>query len=152
MKTYRKARVVSVEGGEAIVAIDPLVGCGHCHEPGGCGGAAGDGLGLRRTEFRALNTLGAQPGDWVSVAVPDQGPRLAALLAYGLPALGLLAGASLASLAGLGDGGAALAAVSVALAAYVLGRALARLPALRSAMKVEVVEASLSQSRCGSSL
>ena len=148
MKTYRKARVVSVEGGEAIVAVDPLVGCGHCHEPGGCGGAAGDGLGLRCTEFRALNTLGAQPGDWVSVAVPNQGPRVAALLAYGLPVLGLLAGAFLADLAGLGDGGAALAAVSGAVAAYVLGRALARLPALRGAMKVEVVDASLSQSRC----
>lgn len=148
MKTYRKARVVSVEGGEAIVAVDPLVGCGHCHEPGGCGGAAGDGLGLRRTEFRALNTLGAQPGDWVSVAVPDQGPRVAALLVYGLPVLGLLAGAALAGLAGLGDGGAALAALLGALAANALGRALARLPALSRAMKVEVADAALSQNRC----
>lgn len=148
MNTYRKARVLSLDGEDVIVAVDPLVGCGHCHEPGGCGGASGDGLGLRRTEFRAHNAVDAKPGDTVSVAVPDRGPRVAALLAYGLPVLGLLLGALLASLAGLGDAGSALAAFIGGLLAYLAGRLLARLPALRRATRIELADVSLSEERC----
>jgi len=101
---------------------------------------------LRGSEFHATNTIGAAAGDTVCVAISDRGPRLAALLAYGLPVLGLLAGALLAGGAGQGDGGSALAAFVGLILGGGVGLVLARHPALRRGMRVELAPAALCQS------
>lgn len=144
MNTYRMAHVVRIDGDDAVVTVDLLTGCGHCHEAGGCGGSAREGG--RGFEFHAINTIGAAAGDTVCVAIPNRGPRLAALLAYGLPVLGLLAGALLAGRAGQGDGGSALAAFLGLILGGGAGFFLARHPALRRGMRVELAPAALCQS------
>ncbi len=88
-----KGIVTSLEGGHAIVQMDET-GCGRCHEDGGCGGHnLGKMLCSTPKTFRVLNPGGASAGDSVTVAIDDGVIRQSALLAYGLPLLGLFSGA-----------------------------------------------------------
>lgn len=115
-----------VDGECAWVVVSVSGGCGRCHEAGGCGGVniARPFGGVQR-ELRLLNDIDALPGDPVSVVVDDAVPLKAALLTYGFPILGVLAGAWLgtALAAGNADLSAALGAGAGGAVMYLVGRA-----------------------------
>lgn len=95
--------VTRVEGDYAWVEIGTSSGCGSCKSQGSCGSGL---LGIQAPsrQHRLLNTVGARPGDAVTVSMPEGGVLKAAVLAYLLP-LGLgIAGAAGGLWAGGGDG------------------------------------------------
>lgn len=85
-----------IDGGDALVELTaPQGGCGRCDEPGGCrSGILARPLGQPCREFRLRNAIGARVGDRVVVRLQDGAVARSALAAYGLPVLGLLAGAA----------------------------------------------------------
>lgn len=89
-----RAVVRDLDGEFALVEASQT-GCGRCNEPGGCGGLhPGKILCASKPRlFRALNTVGAQVGDSVNVAVAEGAIGAAATRAYLLPLALLLAGA-----------------------------------------------------------
>lgn len=97
--------VQRIEGDEAVVEMAaPAGGCGRCDEPGGCrSGILTRPLGRSCRQFRLHNSLGARVGERVLVRIEDGATAANALSVYGLPVLGLLAGA--AAGAGLPAGG-----------------------------------------------
>ncbi len=124
----RAQGVVSrVEGGYAWVDVSVSGGCGRCHEAGGCGGVnLARPFGLTRRELRLLNDIDALPGDPVGVVVEDGVPLRAALLTYGGPILGVLAGAALGTALASGANAdllAVLGAGAGGVAMYLFGRA-----------------------------
>lgn len=118
--TETPGAVIKVERDHAFVEIGPRsVGCGRCHEAGGCGSQrpGGAAAGPKRI-LRLPNDLNVAVGDSVLVVIPDGALLRAALLAYGLPLLLLLAGAAIGAawsdgVAAAGAaGGLAIAAVA----------------------------------------
>ena len=87
--------VVRIEGNHAFVeAGGANAGCGRCHEAGGCQSSVlGQLFGTKPRQFRVLNLIGAVPGEHVIVRIAEGAPMRAALLAYAVPVLFLLAGA-----------------------------------------------------------
>ncbi|WP_346286795.1 SoxR reducing system RseC family protein, partial [Zoogloea sp.] len=104
-----------LEAGDAWVDVAVNGGCGRCSEPGGCGGVnIARPLALPSKVVRVANHIQARPGDAVALVVDDGVPLRAALLAYGWPVLGVIAGAALGTLVaspGQGDLLAALGAL-----------------------------------------
>lgn len=95
-------------------------GCGRCHEKGGCGGQHLTQMfcsGPRH--YQVKNTLGAQPGDEVIVALSAGNVRRSANMAYGLPLLTLFVGAVLGAQLGQ-DPGAMLGAALGLVVGFVL--------------------------------
>lgn len=81
-----EASVVRVEGDLAWVRAGGQGGCGRCEEAGGCrSDVLGDVFGKRCREYSVENSQAAQPGQQVSIEVPDGIPLRAALLAYVMP-------------------------------------------------------------------
>ena len=123
----RVAGVVQrVEAGLAWVEVESAGGCGRCHEPGGCGGVnIVRPLDGKAKVFRLPNDVGAAPGDRVGVVIEDGLALKAAMLAYGLPVLSVLAGAAMGtalSVPGREDLGAVLGVLCGAGLAYLFGR------------------------------
>lgn len=124
--SVRKAVVLRMEGASAVIKLDSQGGCGRCAEAGGCGS---DVLGqLFRPSCRTYKAETLRPlheGSEVQVSVEPGAPLIAALLAYGIPLLGVLGGAALGSLLA-GDAaaaaGAAVGLVVSAIASVVLAR------------------------------
>jgi len=86
--------VVETDGDHAWVAMERRSACAACATRSGCsGGVLGDLFGRRPVGLRALNRVGARPGERVVVAVAEEAVRAGALAAYAVPLLGLLAGA-----------------------------------------------------------
>ncbi len=111
-----RARVLVTEGDLARLEVERPSSCGGCGASGGCGTALlGKWLTRHRLRVRALNPIGARPGDWVVVGLADEVLTQASLVAYLLPLVGLILGAAVGQafggepLAILG-GGAGLAA------------------------------------------
>jgi sigma-E factor negative regulatory protein RseC len=76
---------------------------------GGCGvSALGKLLRRQGRAWQVMNTAGAAVGDEITVGVPDAAVLAAAVLAYLLPLLGLLAGAAIAASTATGDSQVAL--------------------------------------------
>lgn len=95
--------VTRVEGDHAWVEIGSGSGCGSCKSQGACGSGL-LGLAAPSRQHRLLNTIGARPGDTVTVSMAQGGVLKAAALAYLLP-LGLgIAGAAGGLWLGGGDG------------------------------------------------
>jgi sigma-E factor negative regulatory protein RseC len=123
------ARVVAVEADALWVETVHRGTCGSCAAKKGCGHALLDrGLDSRRGHIRILpGTLavsGFKVGDQVRIEIPDEIILRASLIAYGLPLLGMLAGA-LAAVNGL-PGNADVVAVFGAATGLLLGYALVR--------------------------
>ncbi|KZE25305.1 SoxR reducing system RseC family protein [Crenobacter luteus] len=96
-----QARVIRVDGPHAWVEPRPHAPCGQCDPETGCRTLAiarlfRNGAG----HFRVANPVGAEPGDWVTVAVPEAGLLHGALVVYLAPLAGLIGGAALAAPAG----------------------------------------------------
>jgi len=116
-----RAVVRALEGGEALVEVESG-GCGRCHEAGGCGGQQLTQMFCGGPKhYRVDNTVGAQPGDPVQIAIGAGRIRQTANLAYGLPLLALLAGA-MAGFALAGEGGAIAGAGAGLLLAFLFVR------------------------------
>ncbi len=119
------ARVVSVEGGVAVLEPEQTTACGHCVSASVCGqkGGLGDRLVARRFEV---------PGDglavgerWV-IGISERSLLRASMAAYGLPLLTLLGGGVAAQAMGAGDGVSALASVGGLGIGFLLARWRAR--------------------------
>jgi len=90
----QEARVVAIEGDQALVEIQRQSACGGCAAKSGCGTSVVASLfPQRRQTLRLDNGVQAVPGDRVIVGLPEAALQQASLLLYGLPLLLLLAGA-----------------------------------------------------------
>lgn len=94
--------ILRLDGGYAWVrAAGPGPACGACSQQQGCGsvGVLDDALGQGRKPqlLRLSNTIGARPGDTVTIRAADGMVFKAAWRAYGIPLLLGLLGALLAA-------------------------------------------------------
>lgn len=107
------AIVTHIDRQHALVEVQPAVsGCGRCGETGGCGsGLLNQALRPQKNQiYRVANRIGAQVGDNVTISVPDGAVLRAALLAYLLPVLLVIAGAAAGTLFSSSDAVAVLGA------------------------------------------
>ena len=123
----------SVSPPRATVEVLTEVRCARCMAGKGCG-AALLGAGQRRRRFSVLldDRAALGEGDRVAVELAPENVLHAAVLVYGWPLGGAVAGAAVAYLYGAGDAGAALSALAGIAAGVALARArLARSECLR---------------------
>lgn len=105
--------ITRLDGPRAFVRVQRSVGCGRCHEPGGChGGVSSESRTQHCQEYAVDNACMAPAGAKVSVEVPDGATLRAALIAYGLPVTALLGCAALGQAVYASDLGAALGALA----------------------------------------
>ena len=91
-----RASVVAVEDGIAEVATLQRSACGSCNAKAGCGTSIlAAWFPQRKLTFRLPNTVSARAGDTVVVGLDEASLQRASAMLYGLPLLGLLAGAML---------------------------------------------------------
>jgi len=113
--------VVAIDGGSALVSIEPSTPCGTC-------GACAEGAAGARLLEDVLDEHGAKPGDLVEIETPAAARRRAQMLVYVLPVMvalgGYVAGFLLGSLTGVKpDALGAVAAIGAGAAALTsLGR------------------------------
>lgn len=99
-----QAIVISSEAGIAEVEILRRSSCGACSARSGCGVSLLDRvLGRRPQRLVLVDKLSVRPGDEVIVGIPEGALLKAAVAAYMVPLVGLLAGAIAGDLM-LGDG------------------------------------------------
>jgi sigma-E factor negative regulatory protein RseC len=121
------ATVVSTEAGIAELEVVRRATCGACSSSSACGVSLLDRLlGRRPQRLVVTNSLGVRVGDAVVVGVPEGALLKAALAAYLMPLVGLLAGAIMAQglvasmLPGLGGDTAGLAGGALGFAGALL--------------------------------
>jgi len=121
-------------GAEGItVRVSPRPGCGACARGVGCGQA----LGLRRRAAPVFTVAAPEAGpppavgSEVALLIEPRRVLAAAVAGYGYPLAGLLVAVLVATAAGAGDAGAALAALPGLLAGLWLGRREAQRQAAR---------------------
>ncbi len=120
--------VVADGRGLVWVETQPRSSCASCAVTS-CTSSVISGLfGTRSNCLQLENTLGAVIGDRVVVGIPDELLVRASLLAYLLPAIGMLAGALLADIAGLVPALQGLSALCGLVAGLVLLRRNSRKP------------------------
>ncbi|KAA6185757.1 SoxR reducing system RseC family protein [Thiohalocapsa marina] len=86
--------IVIAQRGDSV-EVEPLrqQTCGQCSAQGACGTSLLDQfLGRRPLRLTLINSIGARPGERVVVGMPEQVLLRAALSAYLVPLLALLAG------------------------------------------------------------
>jgi sigma-E factor negative regulatory protein RseC len=76
-------RVSRLEGALAVVSVSKTSACEGCAARGACHTLSGSG----ERELRAVNQVGAVPGDQVELQIPTRAGLRAAILAYLLPTL-----------------------------------------------------------------
>ena len=110
-------------GTRAIVDVEAEFACARCAAGRGCGAGILSGRpGTRRLEVTVDRDLELAVGDAVSLSLGHGNVLRAALIVYGLPLAGAAAGAVLAYLLALGDGGAAAMAIGGLLAGAMISR------------------------------
>ncbi|MDI3513799.1 MAG: sigma-E factor negative regulatory protein RseC [Rhodocyclaceae bacterium] len=97
-----RARILRVDNEVAWLELaDVAGGCGRCDEPGGCRSVQlAHAFGGAEKVFALPLSFPVKPGDQVVISIPDGAPLSAALAAYGLATVLLLAGAAVGSLLG----------------------------------------------------
>ena len=99
--------VDSPDGMRAVVAVSDAPVCPRCAAGKGCGaGLLATQHGARNIEVVVPAGMAVTIDDDVEVSLAPRNILRAALIVYGLPLLGALAGVALAYAAGLGDEGA----------------------------------------------
>lgn len=138
-----RARILRVENDLAWLELAGVAGgCGRCDEPGGCRSMQlAHAFGGAEKVFALPLSFPVKPGDQVVISIPDGAPLTAALAAYGLATLLLLAGAAVGSLLG-GDGRADLYGLVGGVAglalAWSINRALPRSRNWRHRLRMEL--------------
>jgi positive regulator of sigma E activity len=120
-----RTRVREVHDNWARLVCDGAGRCDVCGAGPGAGCGSSPGASDRRCLVVPRSSGGRRAlraGDVVVVSVAEEAIVRVAALTYLLPWLGLLTGAGLAALAGVGDGGTFLAATGGAVAGVGLGR------------------------------
>jgi sigma-E factor negative regulatory protein RseC len=79
-------QVTRTLGERAEVLVKASAACGNCEAAAMCG------AGGKSRSLLARNPIGAAAGDWVVISVSESRGTLSALVAFGIPALLLLAG------------------------------------------------------------
>ena len=119
-----RVRIVSTSAGTAWVEATEAGGCSACQSKSSCGvSGLGRFFSSRRQPVAVACDADARPGQELTLAVEEGDLLRAGLLAYLLPALLAVLGASLGDHFWRGDAASALGA----LAGVVLGLAIARL-------------------------
>ncbi len=123
-----QGKIISIardaKGARAIVDVDTGVICPRCAAGKGCGaGIFGASDQPRRVEAILATGLDVSIGDSVSLSLGSRNLLQASIIVYGWPLFGAATGAIFAALAGFGDTGA----VVVALTGLTLGALLARI-------------------------
>lgn len=86
------ARVVAIEGEFAWVQTERRSTCNACSANGACGTSVlAKVLGQRRTQVRALNSIGAGLGDHVIVGLAEDALVRGSLAIYAVPLVGMIA-------------------------------------------------------------
>ncbi len=123
------ARVVAVEEGAAWVETQRQGSCGHCAARGACGTSVlAQVVGRRTARIRALNPVGARPGEQVLIGIREGALLRGSFMLYGLPLLGLIGGGVLGDWVGrhLALGDSELLSLVLAAAGFGVGMALVR--------------------------
>lgn len=137
------ARVVAIDGETVWLQPEPDGGCGTCAAASRCGAATlsvGAGTVARRIASRRIpvligrDTPQPEPGERVVVGLPEEALVKAALTAYVVPLVAMLAAAALAESANAGIFATPLAAAAGLSAGLVLARRLAKRLADRGAL------------------
>jgi sigma-E factor negative regulatory protein RseC len=98
--TTIQAVVRSLDGTYAHVEVEQG-GCGRCHEKGGCGGQQLTQMFCSSPKtYHVENSIGADVGDRVTIAIAAGTVSRSANLAYILPLTATIAGAALGSFVG----------------------------------------------------
>ncbi|MFC4258334.1 SoxR reducing system RseC family protein [Marinobacter lacisalsi] len=85
---HETGTVISISGNEAWVQTIRESACQTCKARHGCGQKALAGMTSGQSrQIRVVNTLGARPGDQVTVAIEESALLRASLLVYALPLL-----------------------------------------------------------------
>jgi sigma-E factor negative regulatory protein RseC len=84
------ARVVAVEHGVAVLEPEPTGSCSGCMSAALCGAQDGKGRRMLAKRFTLTRPEGLQIGERVVVGIAEGALLRAALVAYGLPLLGML--------------------------------------------------------------
>lgn len=106
-------RIISVHPDQVVVEVDTESVCERCASGKGCGaGLLGGAAGTQRITASLPAGLEVADGDLVSIVLEPRNLLRAAVIVYGYPLAGAVAGAIAASFAGLGDVAAAVAALS----------------------------------------
>lgn len=122
-----RAKVIRIEGNEALVETNPQGGCGQCDKAGGCGSGKLSRLFCSKPRyFRVPNAIQAKAGEEVAITVADGMVMRSATLLYLLPLslllVGGIVGASLADSPAARDGYSALGALLGLVAGFALSR------------------------------
>ena len=97
----------------AVIEVAASIRCARCAAGKGCGaGILGGDEKLRRVDALIANDLDVGEGDQVAIELAPNNLLRASSIVYGLPLLGAVGGASGAWLSGMGDLGAAIAALA----------------------------------------
>jgi positive regulator of sigma E activity len=95
----QQGRVLSLQSGSALIVVDPDHACQACARGQGCGMSVfSRWLGSRSVNLRVRTDCDWSPGDAVSLRVAPELLLKMAAWAYGLPLVGFIAGAALATL------------------------------------------------------
>jgi len=105
-------QVVRDDAGRLWIDVPRRSACQTCGKSKGCGMGVLGGLGGNGAVRMAADTPGLVVGQRVAVTCASSDLLLAAFLAYGLPALGLVVGAVAMAVMNFGDGAQALGAAS----------------------------------------
>lgn len=109
MMLEESGAVVAVQGEYAWVETQAKSACSQCHAGDSCGTSAlGKWFARKRNRVQVLNHLGLKEGDGAVVGIRSERLIRAALLAYMLPLIFMIAAAGTTS--GLGAADAAVAA------------------------------------------
>lgn len=138
----QRARVVCIEGDDALVQASASAGCGACALRQGCAASKiGQLLRQRPALWRVPNSLAARAGQEVTLGIDDDALLASAAIAYLPPLLGLLAGAVIAAAAASGNLWPALGAACGFALGCALSHRLAGIQARRCAPRVLVLPA-----------
>ena len=104
----QQGRVVAISDDEVVVHVGGVSGCPTCDAGNGCGaGIFGRLLRDRKTDIRLENSIGAKPGQLVSIGIPENRFLKLVFSLYVLPLiaglLGVIAGFVISNQFGFND-------------------------------------------------
>jgi len=125
----------------AVVEVTTSLRCARCVAGKGCGaGLIGGSSEPRRIDAQVASGLDLREGDEVRIELAPDDLLHASLLAYGLPLAGAVIGAGIAWASGLGDLGAAVAALAGVALGIFAGRRRLRLKGCLDQLTPRVTE------------
>ena len=130
------ARVVSSDNGTVMVQPSAQSGCGGCGSRSVCGvSGLGKYFSGNRKSIAVKCNANVRPGDELQLSMNEGDMLKAGLLAYLLPSVLALVGASVAASYGFGDVGAVLGAAAGVAVGLLIGRLTGWVPHMQAQRK-----------------